>query len=73
MLDFKFFSPVDGEFIEKTIKSIKKKKEMCINIDPYKEMASEIFNVPYDEVTDDQRLEAKRKHYFNRYTSGWKI
>lgn len=35
--------------------------------DPYKQMASEIFGVPYDKVTKEQRLEAKTKFFASTY------
>jgi DNA polymerase I-like protein with 3'-5' exonuclease and polymerase domains len=35
--------------------------------DPYTEAAAEMFRIPRDEVTDEQRAYAKRRTYFLAY------
>lgn len=40
------------------------------NVDYYREKASEVYDVPYDEITDEQRRVAKELYWFNQYTIG---
>ena len=38
--------------------------------DPYREAAAKMFQVPYAQVTDEQRRKAKEVLYHNFYTPG---
>lgn len=40
-----------------------------MNTDPHKKLASELFGVPYDDVTSEQRAYAKLQNYILGYTS----
>ncbi len=42
---------------------------MSEHIDLHRQHASELFNVPYEEVTPEQRLFAKQRMYFELYSN----
>jgi len=42
---------------------------MSGHIDLHRQAASELFDVPYEEVTPEQRLFAKKRMYFELYSN----
>lgn len=42
------------------------RKSFEVNRDFYKDKASKMFGIPYDEVTDEQRTEAKKQYMYGR-------
>lgn len=50
--------------------SVEIKEALSNGEDPYRVMASKVFNVSVSEITEDQRRFAKSMEFLNKYASG---